>query len=350
MMVRFSDIIKIKDIKEPMSESTEKKTLVDKLRLRDSQILRAKGEMGVVDPSTIEDGRLEIITYFEKFIESAKNIRDRVKNDQGISPSPILADLHYIINNNLIDLLYEYAISSPEHDDVMLVHTVNVTFTSLKVGKGMDYDTEMLLKLGLAAFLENVGMYKITDSIIKKKGRLEEGEKSILEEHPKISYEILGQMGKRYKWLSEVALQAHERADGSGYPNGLKGEEITELALIIGLIDTYASMIKNRIYRDKLEPTDAVKYIIKDKKDLFPSRILKVFLNQISLFPVETYVRLNNKSIGQVLSTDQKQPLRPTIQLLYDGLGNRMEKQEVVRLSENPLLYIIDSIHEEDLP
>ncbi len=75
-----------------------------------------------------------------------------------------------------------------------------------------------------------------------------------------------------------------------------------------------------------------------------------VFLNQISLFPVETYVRLNNKSIGQVLSTDQKQPLRPTIQLLYDGLGNRMEKQEVVRLSENPLLYIIDSIHEKDLP
>jgi HD-GYP domain-containing protein (c-di-GMP phosphodiesterase class II) len=349
-MVRFSDIINIKDIKEPTSESTEKKTLVDKLRLRDSQILKAKGEEEATDPSIIENGRLEIITYFEKFIERAKNIRDRVKNDQGISPSPILTDLHYIINNNLIDLLYEYAISAPKHSDVMHIQIVNVTFTSLKVGKGMDYDTEMLLRLGLAAFLENVGMYKIPDSIIKKKGRLEEGEKSILKEHPKISYEILGQMGKRYKWLAEVALQIHERADGSGYPNGLKGEEITELALIIGLIDTYASMIKNRTYRDKLEPTDAIKYIIKDKKDLFPSRILKVFLNQISLFPVETYVRLNNKSIGQVLSTDQKQPLRPTIQLLYDGLGNRMEKQEVVRLSENPLLYIIDSIHEKDLP
>ncbi len=350
MMVRFSDIINIKDIKEPTSNSTEKKTLVDKLRLRDSQILKAKGEGEETDSSIIENGRLEIITYFEKFIERAKNIRDRVKSDQGISPSPILTDLHYIINNNLIDILYEYAISAPDHYDVTLVQTVNVTFTSLKVGKGMDYDTEMLLRLGLAAFLENVGVYKIPDSIIKKTGKLEEGEKDAIKGHPKTSYKILSQMGKRYKWLAEVALQVHERADGSGYPNGLKGEEITELALIVGLIDTYASMIKNRTYRDKLEPTDAIKYIIKDQKDLFPSKILKVFLNQISLFPVETYVRLNNKSIGQVLSTDQKQPLRPTIQLLYDGLGNRMEKQEVVRLSENPLLYIIDSIHEKDLP
>ena len=95
MMVRFSGIINIKDIKEPTSDSNEKKALVDKLRLRDSQILKAKGEEEALDSSIIENGRLEIITYFEKFNERAKNIRDRVKSDQGISPSPILPDLHY---------------------------------------------------------------------------------------------------------------------------------------------------------------------------------------------------------------------------------------------------------------
>ncbi len=208
----------------------------------------------------------------------------------------------------------------------------------------------MLLKLGLAAFLENVGMYKIPDSIIKKRGKLEEGEIKIIKAHPRRSTEILGRMGERYKWLAQIALQVHERADGSGYPNGLKGKEIHELASIIGLMDIYMAMIQNRAYRDKFIPSDAMKFIIKDAKKLFPPKILKVFLTLISLFPVNTYVRLNNKSVGRVISTDKDQPFRPTIELLYDGLGNKLEERKVIRLSENPLLNLIESIDEKKLP
>jgi hypothetical protein len=59
---------------------------------------------------------------------------------------------------------------------------------------------------------------------------------------------------------------------------------------------------------------------------------------------------LNNKSIGRVISTEKEQPLRPTIELLYDSDGGKLEKREVVKLSENPLLYITESIHKRDLP
>lgn len=65
---------------------------------------------------------------------------------------------------------------------------------------------------------------------------------------------------------------------------------------------------------------------------------------------MNTYVVLNNKSIGRVISTDKQQPLRPAVELLYDSTGGKMERREVVRLSENPLLYITESIHERDLP
>ena len=65
---------------------------------------------------------------------------------------------------------------------------------------------------------------------------------------------------------------------------------------------------------------------------------------------MNTYVVLNNKSIGRVLSTEKEQPLRPTIELLYDSVGGKMESREIVRLSENPLLYIAENIHERDLP
>ncbi len=359
MMVRFSDIIKKKDKQEPARKPPKNNVEEDKLRLSDtqistilsdSQVPKTGGESIAVDPSSTANQNLEIKTYYEKFLERAMDIRERAKNDQGISPSPILSDLHYIINNNLIEHLYEYAMCVPVNSDKATVHTTEVTFACLKVGIGLGYDTKMLLKLGLAAFLENVGMYKIPDSIIKKRGKLEEGEIKIIKAHPRRSTEILGRMGERYKWLAQIALQVHERADGSGYPNGLKGKEIHELASIIGLMDIYMAMIQNRAYRDKFIPSDAMKFIIKDAKKLFPPKILKIFLTLISLFPVNTYVRLNNKSIGRVISTDKDQPFRPTIELLYDGLGNKLEERKVIRLSENPLLNLIESIDEKKLP
>ena len=173
---------------------------------------------------------------------------------------------------------------------------------------------------------------------------------AVIRNHPEVSYQILARLGRGYEWLAEVALQVHERSDGSGYPKGLEEADISELAAIIGLIDTYVAMIKNRPYRDKFVQTDAIKFIIKEAKDLFPARILKVFLNQISLFPVNTLVRLNNKSIGRVVSTDKSQPLRPTIELMYDTHGNRLQTREFVRLADNPLLYIIESINDSELP
>jgi HD-GYP domain-containing protein (c-di-GMP phosphodiesterase class II) len=337
-MVRFSDIIKLGDKTVKKEKTSQSRVDDDRLWWSESQILKIKGDPGPKEPSEAsiaENEGLEIISYYEKFLERAMEIRDRVKNDRGISPSPILADLHYVIDNNIVDELYEYAMSTSDDYEKMMLHTVDVTFASLRVGKGMGYDTKRLLELGLASFQE---------------GRLDEQELAVIRNHPEISYQALSRLGKGYEWLAETALQVHERSDGSGYPKGLKGEEISEIASIIGLIDTYVALIKNRPYRDKLVQTDAIKFIIKEAKALFPAKVLKGFLNQISLFPVNTIVRLNNKSIGRVLSTDKNQPLRPTIELLYSSRGNRLQEKEVVRLAENPLLYIIESINESELP
>ena len=352
MMVRFSDIIKIKDKKEQKVRTpVSKPEKEDRVRLSDSQIFKKKKESIPPDDKILsEDESLEIITYYEKFIERAIEIQERVKNDKGISPSPILSDLHYIIDKNLIDDLYEYALSSSDDYEEIIIHTIDVTFVALLMGKGLEYDTTMLLRLGLAAFLENVGMYKIPDSILKRKGRLGEEELKVIRKHPEISAEILGRMGEKYSWLAEVASQVHERSDGSGYPRGLKGEEISELASIIGLIDTYVAMIKRRSYRERFVQTDAVKFILKAGKSLFPVKIVKTFLTEISLFPVNTYVRLNNKSIGRVISTDKNQPLKPKIELLYDSQGKNIEKKTIIRLSDNPLLYIVNSVDAEEIP
>lgn len=345
-MVRFSDINGIRDKTAGQEKSSDLKSEADEFRFGNMQ---TEAEEFATEGVYANGSSPEVASLYEKFIGKALEIRNSVLSSQDLNLSPILTDLNHIIKNDLIDALYEYAMSNEADYDEVVVQNVDVTFASLKIGMGMGYDTRKLLELGLAAFLQNVGIYEVPEHILKKQGKLEKSELEMMKGHPEASAKLLSRLGSRYDWLAEVASQAHERSDGSGYPRGLKGPEISELASIIGLMDTYVTMIKKRPYRERMLGPNAVKHIIQEAKGQFPPKVLKIFLNQISLFPVSTHVRLNNKSIGRVISTDKNQPLRPTIMLLYDGLGEKVGKREIVRLADNPLLYIVDCVDEKDL-
>jgi HD-GYP domain-containing protein (c-di-GMP phosphodiesterase class II) len=193
-------------------------------------------------------------------------------------------------------------------------------------------------------------MYKIPENILNKDGKIDKSEKNNIMNYPKESFEILNRLDEKYKWLSEIALQVHERSDGSGHPNGLKGKEINKLASIIGLVNVYVAMTRDRLFGDNLDQTDAIKYIVDEAKELFPRKVRKAFLDQVTLFPINSYVILNNQSIGRVLRTNKKWTLRPTIELLYNSQGDKLEKPKNIRLMENPLLYIKGSVNPNDLP
>jgi HD-GYP domain-containing protein (c-di-GMP phosphodiesterase class II) len=349
-MVRFSDIKEIRD--KTASKGTEPPREVEagQVRLSDPAFSELSKRYDLSREETaVEGDSPDVAVLYDKLTQSAKDIRDKVASDQTLAPGPILADLQAILDRDLIQPLFEHAMSESGGWRDVPFHSVDVTLGCLMVGKGLGYDKKKFLEVGLAAFLENVGMYRIPEGILQKSTKLESGEIDRIREHPETSATILSRLGERYAWLADIALQVHERADGSGYPRGLKGSEISEAASIIGLVDTYVAMIRKRAYRDRILQADAIRFILKEGKVQFPTKILKGFLNSISLFPFNTYVKLNNKSIGRVVSTDRNHPLRPAVQVLFDGLGNKPERKEIVRLSDNPLLYIVETIDERDL-
>ena len=349
-MVRFSDIKEIRDRTTPRDTAPRRDGDEGQLWLSDTQFSQLSRKMDLTPQETgTERYPSEVDGLYEKLRRSAKDIQEKVTSGQGISPGPVLADLHAVIDRDLIQPLFEYAMSQSGDWKDVSIHSVEVALASLMVGKGMGYDSKKLLEVGLAAFLENVGMYRIPEGILQKPTKLEAEEIDRIREHPEVGAKILSRLGDRYQWLAEVALQVHERADGSGYPNNLRGSEISEAASIVGLVDTYVAMIRERAYRERILQPDAIRFILKEAKVQFPAKILKAFLNSISLFPFNTCVKLNNKSVGRVISTDRNHPLRPTIEVLYDSLGNKPDRREIVRLSENPLLYVVETVDERVL-
>ena len=347
-MVRFSDIQGIRDKGAGEESSSLPETEEKRFRSGIADGSEQEKPSGVLVSEGFEP---EVELCYEKFVRAAVNVRDQVTGGQAVNVSPILADFHDVIERDLPEKLYAYAMSAgkyEEHEEEVFIHSVEVTFACLLMGKEMEYGAKNLLELGLSAFLENVGMYAVPRAILQKEIKLEASEVERIKQHPELSFQILSRLGKKYAWLAETALQVHERADGSGYPKGLKGGEISEPASIIGLADTYIAMSRKRPYRERFLQTEAIKFILKDAKKQFPARVLKAFLNCFSLFPLNAYVKLNNKSIGRVVGTEKNQPLRPTIEVIYDNLGKKPEKREIIRLSRSPLLYVVETLDGRD--
>jgi len=220
---------------------------------------------------------------------------------------------------------------------------------ALKIGQGLGYSREQLFELGLSAFLYDVGIFKIPERITKKEGKLTNSEVAIIRKHPEIGRAILSPFKKDYPWLPRVAYEHHERENGQGYPRGLKGEQICEYAKIVGIVDTYEAMIHNRPHRKAITEYVSIRELIFSKSLLFSSEVIKAFIKEISIYPTGSYVSLNNRATGMVIATNEDNPMKPVIKLLFDGKGNVMGKDRIINLSDNPLLHITDSVSEEEI-
>jgi HD-GYP domain-containing protein (c-di-GMP phosphodiesterase class II) len=297
------------------------------------------------DKRSIQDAR----ECYRKLLALAHKVRSSVESNEPIDISLAVSQLRHIIDNDLIEPLYRCLVYEGNKASGNEEHTIDVTVFSLMVGLGMGYRKRLLLPLALFAFLHDVGMYKIPQEILGKKGGLSEQEVEVVQRHPVKSAEILSGLGDKFSWLANLALQVHERSDGSGYPKGLKENKIHEFASIVGLADMYSAMIKDRPYRDRIEKHKAMKAAIASLKGKLPAKILRAFLNQISFFPVGSYIRLNDRSTGRVINTNPEFPLRPVVEILYDHSGNKPKKPRMIDLSKQPLLYIIESIGEQEL-
>ncbi|MEJ2731927.1 MAG: HD domain-containing phosphohydrolase [Deltaproteobacteria bacterium] len=228
-------------------------------------------------------------------------------------------------------------------------HPVNVAVFAIKMAAHLGFDKSKQVEIGMCGLLHDVGMAAVPDKILYKQGRLNAEEMKIFRQRPNFSSKILGTLGPEYAYLAECAAQVYERVDGSGYPRGLKAAEMHEYAQIIGLLDMYESLIHSRPQRGKRTPFAAVKEIINTSKDHFQKRYLKALLSVFTAFPIHSYVRLNSDAIGKVIETYPDQPLRPKIQIIYDSQKRKVLTEKIVALPEDPLLYIVDSITENEI-
>ena len=107
-------------------------------------------------------------------------------------------------------------------------HPVNVAVFAIKIADHLGFEKSKQIEIGMAGLLHDVGMAAVPDKILYKQGKLDDSEKKIFRQRPNFSSKILRALGPEYAYLAECAVQVYERIDGSGYPRGLKADEMHE--------------------------------------------------------------------------------------------------------------------------
>ena len=241
------------------------------------------------------------------------------------------------------DQLVVEALSSPPGSP-LVTNLINVGILATKVGIGLGYFGTELRRLALAGLLHDIGIFAVPQELLTKTGRLSAEERRLIEQHPRMGADVITRLGADHAWLADVVLQAHERGRGQGYPHRLKGREINELAQIIGLVDIFDALVSPRPYRRRLLPHEAVRELLTTERTAFPREIMKALVEQLSVYPLGTRVRLSSGEEGVVVRITARYPSRPVLRVMDAENASTSEPPRLIDLSLLPHVSVVDTV------
>ena len=213
-------------------------------------------------------------------------------------------------------------------DDYTYSHCVNAAVLSVIIGMAMNLDRETLSRLAMSAVLHDIGKMFVDKSILNKPAVLTKEEFDHIRQHS-----ILGYNYARESFLLSNACHPgirdhHERFDGSGYPDGKMGSEISLFGRIISVADVYDALTSERPYRSAMSPSEAMEYIMGHSGTEFDPSIVSSFLRSVAPYPVGSTVLLSNGCTAIVVENYANFGLRPKVRVIADH-GEPVQPYEI---------------------
>lgn len=202
-------------------------------------------------------------------------------------------------------------------DDYTFQHSVQVGMLSYYIAKWMNKSDKEALYIGKAGYLHDVGKCKIPRDILYKPGKLTNDEYNEIQKHTIYGYEIIKKT-LQDNTLATVALQHHERIDGSGYPLRRKSTEIHSYSLIVSVADVYSAMISNRVYQEKRDLLFVLKELHKMSFGQLDPKITQVFIRNMIPNFIGKKVSLSDGRVGTIVMTNPSDFFRPLININHE--------------------------------
>ncbi len=201
-------------------------------------------------------------------------------------------------------------------DEYTYMHSVAVCALMINFARKLDLDENTIRSMGMAGLLHDLGKMAVPQMILDKNGRLTDEEFSAIRTHPERGHALIGDNPEIPDVARDVCLHHHEKMDGTGYPFGLQGNEISLAARMGAICDVYDAVTSNRPYKDPWTPCTALGRMAQWEGH-FDERLMQVFINSMGLYPAGGLVRLNDHRLALVVDNCEDDPSAIRVRPFY---------------------------------
>lgn len=206
-------------------------------------------------------------------------------------------------------------------DEYTYMHSVAVCALMVALARQLGLKGEQVRQAGLAGMLHDLGKALMPLEVLNKPGKLTDEEFEVMRSHPARGHELLVEGGAAGEVVLDVCLHHHERVDGTGYPNKLRGEQISLFAKMGAVCDVYDAVTSKRPYKDGWDPGEALRHMAQWKGHFDPA-VFQAFVKTVGIYPIGSLVRLQSGRLAVVTAQNPNSLLTPKVKVFFSTKSN----------------------------
>lgn len=274
---------------------------------------------GYRDAHSLEEELPQARAAHERLLESLKTFFTRLTREKRLDVGALQGDLDLMVDSVIRNPdAFAWLARLQKKDEYTYAHSLSCSVWAVSFGRQLGMQRNDLRQLALGASLFDIGKLMIPGEILSKAGRLTEDEMDVIRRHVDFGLELLGKDGGISQTVREMVAHHHERFDGSGYPNGLKGTAIPLPGRIASIVDCYDAITTARPYQKPISPSAAVKKLYEWRGHDFQPELVEEFIQAIGLYPAGTLVELTTGEVAVVMAESRVRRLRPRVMVILD--------------------------------
>jgi len=288
----------------------------------------------------------EIATTFEDELKAAKDVKESIDK----TLKKVLRDLKkgHALNIELLKKGVEELVGSilrnpsalallhelERADDYAYGRSLATSVLCAQFGRHLGLEVESIRELSLGGMLLDIGKVKLPGDLLRKREPLAPGEIELVRKHVSYSVRMLVKTKDVPAEALRMVASHHERADGSGYPQGITNDQIPIFGRIAGIVDTYDAMTTPRPYTDVVyAPHQAIDELYNSGGILFQQELVEQFIQTVGVYPTGSLVEFETGEVGVVIAVNDLKRLFPTVMLVLDAEKKPLAEFETINLS-----------------